>query len=56
MAVDIKVIQEILGHSSLAMTADIYAHVSILMQQDAMDKFDDLLDDDDTEEDDDEDE
>ncbi len=46
MGVDIKVIQEILGHSSSSMTADIYSHVSIPMQKNAMDKYDNLYEED----------
>jgi integrase len=46
MHVDMKVVQEILGHSSIAITGDIYSHVSVLMQKSAMDKLDDLFDED----------
>jgi len=34
-----KVVQEILGHSQISMTMDIYAHVLPIMHQDAMDKL-----------------
>jgi integrase len=37
--IHLKVIQEILGHSTLAMTADIYAHVSSDAVEDALDKM-----------------
>ena len=36
-----KVVQELLGHSSIAMTMDTYSHVMPLMQQDATNKMDD---------------
>jgi integrase len=39
MGVDMKVIQEILGHSNIAMTADTYTHVSLTLQEDAMDRW-----------------
>lgn len=38
-----KVVQELLGHSSISMTMDIYSHVLPSMQQDAMGKMDDLF-------------
>ena len=41
--VDLKTIQERLGHSSIAITADIYAHVSVDMQQEAASKIDALF-------------
>ena len=41
MGVDMKVIQEILGHSSYLMTANLYSHVLPKMQQGAMGKWDD---------------
>lgn len=34
-----KVVQEILGHSEISMTMDIYSHVLPTMQQEAMDKL-----------------
>ncbi len=41
--VDLKTVQELLGHSSIAVTADIYAHVVPEMQQEIVDKMDDLF-------------
>jgi integrase len=38
-----KVVQEILGHSQISMTMDIYSHVLPNMQQDAMRRLDDML-------------
>ena len=38
-----KVVQEIRGHSNISMTMDIYSHVFLSMQQEAMDKLDDLF-------------
>ncbi len=35
-----KVVQEILGHSQIGITMDIYSHVLPSMHQDAMDKLD----------------
>jgi integrase len=43
MGVDMKVIQEILGHSNITMTADTYTHVSLAMQEDAMDRWENKL-------------
>ena len=40
MGVDLKVIQQLLGHSTIAITADIYAHLLPSMQQDAMERLD----------------
>ena len=40
MGVPLKVIQEILGHSNFAITADIYTDVLPSMQKEAMDKWD----------------
>jgi len=40
--VDLKVVSELLGHSSVAITADIYAHVLPEMQQEIVDKMEDL--------------
>ena len=34
-----KVVQEILGHSQISMTMDIYSHVMPSMQKDAMTKL-----------------
>lgn len=41
--VDLKTMQERLGHSSIATTADIYSHLLPKMQQEAAEKIDDLL-------------
>jgi integrase len=41
--VDLKVVSEMLGHSSVAITADIYAHVLPEQQQEIVDKMDDLF-------------
>ncbi len=41
--VDLKTVQELLGHSSIAVTADIYAHVVPEMQQAIVEKMDDLF-------------
>jgi integrase len=38
-----KVVPELLGHSRISVTMDVYAHVLPTMQQDAMDDLDDLL-------------
>jgi len=40
MGVPLKVIQEILGHSNFAITANIYTDVLPIMQKEAMDKWD----------------
>jgi integrase len=40
--VDLKVVSELLGHSSVAITADIYAHVLPEQQQVVVKKMDDL--------------
>lgn len=40
--VDLKVVSELLGHSSVVITADIYAHVMPEMQQEIVKKMDDL--------------
>jgi site-specific recombinase XerD len=39
MGVDLKVIQEILGHSRLDMTANVYSHVLPSMQEEAVEKM-----------------
>jgi integrase len=39
MGVHPKIVQEILGHSEISMTMDIYSHVLPTMQEDAMEKF-----------------
>ncbi len=38
-----KVVQERLGHSSIAMTMDVYSHVRPSMQQEAVEKIDDMF-------------
>jgi integrase len=38
-----KVVQERLGHSSIAITMDLYSHVTPSMQVDAAAKLDDIL-------------
>jgi integrase len=38
-----KVVQELLGHSTISMTLDIYSHVLPSIQQEAMSKLDDLF-------------
>ena len=43
MDVHPKIVQEILGHSEISMTMDIYSHVLPTMQRDAMDKLHDAL-------------
>ena len=43
MGVHAKVVQELLGHSTISMTMDVYSHVLPSMQKDAMDKWDDLF-------------
>lgn len=43
MGIHPKVVQELLGHSTISMTMDIYSHVLPSMQQDAMDKWDNLF-------------
>ncbi len=43
MSVPAKVVQEILGHSQISMTMDIYSHVLPDMQQEAMSKMHDLF-------------
>ena len=39
-----EVVQEVLGHSQLSTTADIYAHVTPELQRDAADRMGALLD------------
>jgi site-specific recombinase XerD len=41
--VNVKVVSEMLGHSSIAITLSIYAHVLPHMQQQAVDTMDALL-------------
>lgn len=43
MGVSMKVIQELLGHSQISITMDIYSHVLPSMQEDMRDKWDDLF-------------
>jgi integrase len=38
-----KVVQELLGHSQISMTMDIYSHVMPTMQKDAMTKLNEAL-------------
>lgn len=41
--VPLKVVSEVLGHSSIAITGDIYSHVSPELARDAMDRLGDVL-------------
>jgi len=41
--VNTKVVSEMLGHSQVSVTMDLYQHVTPMMQQRAADAFDDLL-------------
>lgn len=43
MGVPVKVIQELLGHSSITITLNVYSHVLPSMQQEAMEKLDRLF-------------
>jgi integrase len=43
MGVNIKVVQEILGHSQVSMTLGIYSHVLPGMQEEAMGRMNDLF-------------
>ena len=43
MGVNPKVVQEILGHSTISMTLDVYSHTLPSMQTEAMSKMNDLL-------------
>jgi len=43
MGVPLKVIQEILGHSNFAITANVYTDVLPSLQKEAMDKWDDAF-------------
>jgi integrase len=45
MGIHPKVVQELLGHSRIQVTMDIYSHVlpSMALQEDAMNKLNDLL-------------
>lgn len=44
MGVDMKIVQELLGHSSISITADVYGHVLPPIHKGAMDKMDNFLD------------
>jgi integrase len=44
MGVPMKVVQELLGHSSMKITADIYSHVLPATHKEAMDKMGNFLD------------
>jgi site-specific recombinase XerD len=43
MGVHPKVVQELLGHSQISMTMDVYSHVLPTMQQDAMNRLNEAL-------------
>jgi integrase len=43
MGIPAKVVQEILGHSSVTITQNLYGHVIEGMQEEAMQKMDDLF-------------
>ena len=43
MGIHPKVVQELLGHSQISMTMDIYSHVLPSMQEEAMGKVNDVL-------------
>jgi integrase len=43
MGIPAKVIQEILGHSSVTITQNLYGHVIDGMQEEAMQKMDDFF-------------
>ena len=43
MGVNPKIVQELLGHSTISMTMDIYSHVLPSMQQEVVKKFDELF-------------
>ncbi|GCE31152.1 hypothetical protein KDA_66360 [Dictyobacter alpinus] len=40
MGVNVKVIQELLGHANVSITLNIYSHVTPAMQRDAMSELD----------------
>jgi integrase len=44
MGVPAKVVQELLGHSTISITMDVYSHVLPSMQRDAMEKMGNFLD------------
>lgn len=41
--VQLRTVQELLGHSTIATTADIYSHVSSEMREEVVNKMDDLF-------------
>jgi integrase len=41
--INAKIVSEMLGHASTAITMDLYSHVTPTMQQDAVDKLDNLI-------------
>ncbi len=43
MGVHAKIVQEILGHSSIQVTLDLYRYVIVSMQHDAMNKMESFL-------------
>jgi len=43
MGIHVKVIQELLGHSNIALTLNIYGHALPSMQAEASEKWDDLF-------------
>ncbi len=43
MGIHPKVVQELLGHSEISMTMDIYSHVLPSMQRDAVNRLSDTL-------------
>jgi integrase len=43
MGVHPKVVQELLGHSNIGITMDVYSHVLPSMQKEAMDKWEELF-------------
>ena len=43
MGVHPKVVQELLGHSTIAMTMDVYSHLLPSMHQDATNKMNDVF-------------
>jgi integrase len=42
--VELNTIKELLGHSALAITADVYAHVRLRLQHDAVERLDEHSD------------
>ena len=43
MGVNVKVIQELLGHSDIAITLGLYAHLLPSMQQEVVEKWEDVF-------------